>query len=388
MNRYHATFHGIRTGGCFAVLAAGAVLAGCSSNESALPPASATTPHNVTLTKEQQQNLKVITVAASRYRTTLTTFGEVDFDRNRAADVVAPFSGAVTKVLVTLGQKVKQGQPLAAVASPDYAAAAGAYRQAVLAANAADSIASNDRALFAKQAISQRDNAAAQAAAAGAIAARDSALQALVALHMSPQTISAIRAGEPAASAVGVIRAPVSGTVVGKSIAPGQTLVSGTSPCFTIADTSRMWVMARVFGGDVAHVQTGESATVDPDDGGKSMAGTVTNVGAVINPDTRSVAARVSVDNPADALKQHMFVSVHIASRDLLTGILIPVSAVLRDGQDLPFVYVVEPDGSFARRMLTLGARVGDRYVVAQGLHSGAKAVADGATFLHFIQTQ
>ncbi|TAN07967.1 MAG: efflux RND transporter periplasmic adaptor subunit [Rhodanobacteraceae bacterium] len=388
MNRHHGSFHALRVAGCTGTLVAMVALAGCSSNDSALPPASATTPHNVTLTKEQQQNLKVITIAPSQYRTTLTTFGEVDFDHNRAAAVLAPFSGAVTKVLVTLGEHVKQGQPLADVASPDYAAAAGAYRQAVLAANAADAVAANDRALFAHQAISERENADAQAAAAGADAQRASALQALVALHMSPQAIAAIRAGNSAAGNVGVIRAPITGTVVDKSIAPGQTLASGTSPCFTIADTSRMWVMARIFGGDVAHVQTGDPATVELDDGGKSMAGKVTNVGAVINPDTRSVTARVSVDNTGDALKQHMFVSVHIASRDLLTGILVPVSAVLRNGQDLPFVYVVDHDGSYARRMLTLGARVGDRYVIPEGLHPGDEVVANGATFLHFIQTQ
>ncbi|HEU0277887.1 MAG TPA: efflux RND transporter periplasmic adaptor subunit [Rhodanobacteraceae bacterium] len=368
-------------------MAAG-LLAGCSSNDSALPPASATTPHNVTLTKTQQQNLKVVTVAPSRYRTTLTTFGEVDFDRNRATDVLAPFSGAVTKVLVALGQRVKRGQPLADVASPDYATAAGTYRQALLAAKAADSVAANDRSLFAHQAISERENADAQAAAAGADAQRDSALQALVALHMSPQTIAAIGAGGPAAGAVGVIRAPIDGTVVAKSIAPGQTLASGTSPCFTIADTSRMWVMARVFGDDVTRVQTGDPATVELGDSGQSMAGTVTNVGAVVNPDTRSVAARVSVDNPAGVLKQQMYVGVQIHSRQQLDGILIPVSAVLRNGQDLPFVYLVQPDGSYARGMLTLGTRVGDRFVVTEGLHPGDRVVADGAIFLHFIQTQ
>jgi cobalt-zinc-cadmium efflux system membrane fusion protein len=364
------------------------LLAGCSSNESALPPASATTPHNVTLTKEQQQNLKVITVASSRYRMTLTTFGEVDFDRNRATGVLAPFSGAVTKVLVTLGQQVRRGQPLADVASPDYATAAGTYRQTLLAAKAADAVASNDRSLFAHQAISERENADAQAAAAGADAQRDAALQALVALHMSPQTIAAIGAGGSAVGAVGVIRAPIDGTVVAKSIAPGQTLSSGTSPCFTIADTSRMWVMARVFGDDVASIQSGDPATVEPGDSGKSMAGTVTNVAAVVNPDTRAVAARVSVDNPAGALKQQMYVGVQIHSREPLDGLLIPVSAVLRNAQDLPFVYLVQPDGSYARGMLTLGARVGDRFVVTRGLRAGDKVVADGAIFLQFIQTQ
>ncbi|MGH8112976.1 MAG: efflux RND transporter periplasmic adaptor subunit [Rhodanobacteraceae bacterium] len=365
-----------------------ASLAGCSSNESALPPASATTPHNVTLTKEQQENIHVITVEPSQYRTTITTFGEVDFDHNRATDVLAPFSGAVTRVLVTLGEHVTRDQPLADVASSDYAAAAGAYRQAVLAASAADAVATNDHALFAHQAISERENAQAQADAAGADAQRASALQTLLALHMDPRAIAAIRAGDPVAHGQGVIRAPITGTVVEKSIAPGQTLASGTSPCFTIADTSRMWVMAHVFGDDVARVAVGDPATVVEGTGRAPMAGSVTNVGSVVSPDTRSVNARVRVANPGAVLKKQMYVSVHIRSHKQFTGLLVPVSAVLRNGQDLPFVYVVAKDGGYARNRVTLGPRVENRFVIPAGLRSGDRVVVDGSIFLHFIQTQ
>ncbi|HEX7326184.1 MAG TPA: efflux RND transporter periplasmic adaptor subunit [Rhodanobacteraceae bacterium] len=376
-----------RCAGLALAVFAAALLAGCSS-KSALPPVSATTPHDVTLTRAQRQSIHIDTVAPTNYHTSITTTGVVDFDHNRATDVLAPFSGAVTKVLVTLGQKVKQGQPLAEVASPDFAAAAGAYRQTVLAAAAANSVAANDRALFAKQAISQRDNAQAQADAATADANRAAALQTLVALHMDPAEIAAIRAGRIGAGGQGVIRAPIAGTVVEKSIAPGQTLAAGTSPCFTIADTAKMWVMAHVFGSDVARIAVGDPASVDTGDGGKQFSGTVTNVGAVINPDTRSVNARVSVDNAGGALRRAMYVTVHIRSRQALNGLLVPVSAVLRNGQDLPFVYVVAKGGGYARRMVTLGNRVGNRFVIPSGLHAGDKVVVEGSIFLHFIQTQ
>lgn len=369
-----------------AALLAVFALAGCSGK----PPQSgaSTTPHNVTLTKEQQHSIHVVTVEPSRYRTTIATTGVVDFDHNRATDVLAPFSGAVTKVLVTQGQRVTKGQALAQVASPDFTAAAGAYRKAVLAANAADAVASNDRDLFAHQAISQRENAQAQADAASADADRDAALQTLIALHVDPKAIAEIRAGHPLAAGQGVIRAPIAGTLVAKSVAPGQTLAAGTTPCFTIADTSRMWVMAQVFGGDASRVQTGDAAAIVTGEGGKPIAGTVTNVGAVVDPDTRSVQARIAVDNPDGALKKQMYVTARIQSRDQHSGLLLPVSAVLRDDENLPFVYVVESDGSFARRSISLGTRVGDRYVIPGGLHAGDKVVADGSIFLQFIQSQ
>lgn len=362
------------------------LLAGCSGHSS--QEAASTTPHNVTLTSAQQQSLHVVEVKPTTYHTTISTTGVVDFDHDRAADVVAPFSGAVTKVLVTPGEHVKRGQPLAEVASPDYAAAAGGYRKAVLAAKAADSIAANDRALFAKQAISERENAQAQADAASADADRDAALQALVALHMDPQTIARVRTGQGVADSHGVIRAPIAGTVVARSIAPGQTIAAGSSACFTIADTSKMWVVAHVFGDAAARVHVGDAASIDTGDGGKPIAGEVGNVGAVIDPDTRSVDVRINVANPSGALKKQMYASVQIRSQQALHGILLPVDAVLRDDENLPFVYVVMKDGSYARRPVTLGARVDDRYVIPEGLHAGAKVVADGSIFLRFIQSQ
>lgn len=372
---------------CILLAALGiAGLAGCTGKPS--PTATADTPHNVTLSKQQRQSIRVQTVAPAGYHTTITTTGVVDFDHNRANDMLAPFSGAVTRVLVTLGQHVKKGQALAEVASPDFAAAAGAYRKAVLAASAADAVAANDRVLYARQAISQRENASAQADAASADADRAAALQALVALHMDPATIAAVRAGKPVAGGPGVIRAPIAGSVVAKSIAPGQTLVAGASPCFTIADTSRMWVMAQVFGKDVARVHVGDSATVDSGDDSQPVTGSVTNVGAVVDPATRSVSARVRVDNADGGLKQQMYVTVHIQSRDEHTGLLVPVSAVLRDDENLPFVYAVAADGSYARRSVTLGTRVDDSYVISQGLHPGDKIVVDGSIFLDFMQSQ
>ncbi|HJP99299.1 MAG TPA: efflux RND transporter periplasmic adaptor subunit [Rhodanobacteraceae bacterium] len=372
---------GVALTAIFVVLASG-----CSGSPESQPPS--TKPHDVTLTKQQQGSIHVATVEPSTYRTTITTTGVVDFDHDHATDLLAPFAGSVTNVMATLGENVKKGQALAMVDSPDFTVAAGAYRKALLAAKAADAVASNDRDLYAHQAISARENAQAQAEAASADADRNAALQTLVASHVDPETLADIRAGKPAAHGQAAIRAPIAGTVVEKSIAPGQTLAAGTTPCFTIADTSKMWVMAQVFGDDVARVRVGDQATIVMGDGDKPIDGTVTNVGAVVDPDTRSVHARVSVDNPGGVLKKQMYVTVRIQSHDEHKGLLVPVSAVLRDDENLPFVYVVQPGGGYARRSVSLGTRVGDRYVIPEGLHAGDKVVADGSIFLQFIQSQ
>lgn len=368
-------------------LAAAVVLAGCSSKADT-QAAAADTPHNVTLTSAQRQHIHLLTVTRSSFHRSIETRGVVDFDHDRATQVLAPFSGPVIEVLVSQGDKVKAGQPLARVDSPDFAAAAAAYRKALAAAHAADQVAATDRDLFAHQAISQREHAQAQSDAIGADADRDAALQALLALHVDQKTIAAIRDGKPVAHGQGVIRAPIAGTVVEKSIAPGQLLAADSTPCFTIADTSKMWVMAQLFDDDLTAVKDGDEATVDAGADGVEIRGKVTNVGAVVDPDTRSVGARVLVDNPEGVLKRQMYVRVRIRSNEAHEGLLVPVTAVLRDDENLPFVYVAATDGGYAQRTVTLGERVDDRFVITKGLHAGDKAVVDGAIFLHFIQTQ
>ena len=112
------------------------------------------------------------------------------------------------------------------------------------------------------------------------------------------------------------------------------------------------------------------------------------NIAALVDPDTRSVPVRVVVDNPGDLLKKQMYVRVRIRSREESTGLLIPVSAVLRDEENLPFVYTVESDAGFARRHVTLGKRTGDQYVIPEGLAAGERIVVDGGLFVQFMQSQ
>ena len=158
---------------------------------------------------------------------------------------------------------------------------------------------------------------------------------------MPADAIKAIQDGRPVTHLDGVIRAPVAGTVVEKLITPGQLLQAGSTPCFTVADLSRVWVLAQVFGTDLTAVRVGDSAEIVTGIGQNTFSGTVDNIAALVDPDTRSVAVRVVAKNPADFLKKQMYVRVLIHAQKPSTGTLIPVSAVLRDDVNLPFVYAV-----------------------------------------------
>lgn len=361
---------------------------GCSSKPDESVQAAAVTASNVTLTAAQRQHIHLYTVAPSMFSKTVETTGTVDFDNDQATSVLAPFSGPVSRLLVSPGDKVKKGDPLAVVESADFAAATSAYSKALATASNARRLADADKDLATHDGVSQREQQQAQTDAINAEADRDAALQALVSLNVDPKTIKDIQAGRPVSRVEGTIRSPITGTVVEKLITPGQLLQAGTTPCFTVADLSRVWVMAQVSGSELASVSVGDPADVVTGIASKNISGTVTNISALVNPDTRAMVARVVVDNPGDFLKKQMYVRVRIHSRQRNSGLLVPVSAILRDDENLPFIYASQRDGSFARRHVTLGYRVGDRYEIADGLKAGDRIVVDGGIFVQFMQSQ
>jgi cobalt-zinc-cadmium efflux system membrane fusion protein len=369
-------------------LAAAVSSAACSPKTDSSPQTASISASNVKLTPAQRANIRLYTVAPAPFRKTVEATGVVDFDNDQATSVLAPFSGPVSRLLVSLGEHVKQGQPLADVDSPDFAAAISAYRKAISTAQTARRLADLDKDLVEHNGVARREADQAETDAANAEADREAALQSLVSLQVPAQAIKDIQEGRPISRLDGIIRAPISGTVVEKLITPGQLLEAGTTPCFTVADLSRVWVMAQVFGSDLESVRVGDQAEIITGIGSKNFSGSVDNISALVDPDTRSVMVRVVVKNPGDLLKKQMYVRVSIQAQQENAALLIPVSSVLRDDVNLPFVYVEQSGGSFARQHVTLGYRSGDQYDIVEGLKAGDPIVVDGGIFVQFMQNQ
>ena len=364
------------------------LLAGCSSQPDSNPAASSITASNVTLTAAQRQTLHLYAVESSKFHKTVDTTGTVDFDEDQATTILAPMSGPVSRLLVSLGAQVKEGQALAEVDSPDFASAVSAYRKALATAKTTRQLADMDQQLIGQHGITLREAEQAKTDAANAEADAEAALQQLVSLKVAPETIKAIQAGKPISRVPGMIRSPIAGTVVERPITPGELLEAGTTPCFTVADLSRVWVMAHLFGPDLDSVSLGDPAEVLTGNASEHFSGTVGNISALVDPDTRSVAVRVVVENPGGILKKQMYVRVLIHSRTESAGLLVPVSGILRDEENLPFVYVAQPDGSFGRQRVALGYREGDRIEITSGLKAGDRIVVEGGLFVQFLQNQ
>jgi cobalt-zinc-cadmium efflux system membrane fusion protein len=340
------------------------------------------------LTEEQRARIHTQPVAQSTFRPTVSTTGTVAFNGDRSTPVLSQISGPVTRILVNTGTYVHVGTPLASVTSPDFAQAFAAYQKAQTALRNSARIATLNRKLFDAGAIAKSDLDQSLADSASAAADRDAAIEQMRAFGVDSATIHNIQEGTPTSIVAGLIRAPIEGIVVEKLINPGQVIEAGQTQCFTIADLSTVWVMASVYESQLSAVSKGESAVITTDASPDSLLGRVDYVAAIVDTSTRATAVRIVVENRRQILKRDLYVRVAIRSDRPKTGVLVPVSAVLRDEENLPFVFVAGADGGFNRRSITLGTRVGDQYEVPSGLATADQVVTEGGLFLQFAQSQ
>jgi len=370
------------------VLAA-VLVSGCTATPAADDAQAPDSSGVITLPGEQVARIHVMEVTPTTFHRTVTTTGTVAFDGDQSTQVLAPISGPVQRVLVEPGVHVKRGQPLAVVSSPDFAAAVADFRKTRAEAENARRIADLDVQLFKNDAIARRDMEQAQTDAVSAEADRDAALQQLVALGADKVDLDSLEAGASISAMGGVIRSPIEGTLVEKLITPGQLLSAGDTPCFTVADVSRMWVLGHVFESDLAQVATGDSVDVTSNAyPNVEFHGRIDYVADLVDPDTRATSVRVTVPNPDHRLRKGMYVNVAIHSSREDRGLLVPVSAVERDEDNRPFVFVALGGGRFERRTVTLGHRVDEHYEINDGLESGDRVVSEGELFLQFALTQ
>jgi cobalt-zinc-cadmium efflux system membrane fusion protein len=379
-------FPSTRAAACLMVIAT--LGAGCSSKPAADATADGARPATFKVTTEQRARLRLVTMAATAFRPTLEVTGTVAFDGDHSTQVLSPISGPVTRLLVNPGANVTAGQALATVASPDFASAVAGYRKAQEAARNTQRILSRDEQLFQNDALARSDLDQARADAASAAADLEAAGQQLRSLGVDEPVIAAIRDGRQASPVEGAIRSPIAGTVVEKLINPGQLLAAGATPAFTVADLATMWVLANVFERDLALVGAGNAVDIATDAQREPIHGRVDYVSAIVDPGTKATTVRIVADNRARALKRDMFVRANIHSSSAHSGLLVPSAALLHDDDNLPFVFIAMADGSFARRRVQVGFRVGDLYEITAGLKVGDQVVADGALFIQFAESQ
>jgi cobalt-zinc-cadmium efflux system membrane fusion protein len=307
---------------------------------------------------------------------------EIAYNANRFARVSSRAGGVVAEVTKDLGEAVTRGAVLAIVDSTDLGTAKAELLQAVETVDLWDANARRERDLVEKGAGIEREALEAETRLAEARIALNRARQRLRTLGLGKEQVEAV-AREGDTSSLLEVTAPFDGIVVDRSAVMGEVVEPGR-PLLAIADTRVMWAMVDLAEADLAVVATGQSAAVAVDGlPGRSFAGRLTWISTQIDPRTRTIKARVELENGAGLLRANMFGRARIDAGGSRTAITIPKEAVQWEGCcNVAFVRA-DPEGTVLQpRRLVLAFDAGDRYEVASGLAAGDAVVTRGSFIL------
>jgi len=260
-----------------------------------------------------------------------------------------------------VGNFVKKNQHLAIVYSPEFLSVAGGYLSA------------NERAPMGNAAPKDNSVPSITQGSASAQARADR----LRNLGMSDMQIDEISSERKIPENVYVV-SPTDGFILSRNISPGVRF-ERYMDMYTVANLSRVWVMAEVFGKDAEAFRPGVKARVTLPDTGQSFQATVSDVLPEVDPATRVLKPRLVVDNPGYKLRPDMFVNVELPV-SMPAGLSVPADAVVNSGLSKR-VFVETYAGHFEARAVETGWRINDRVQIVKGVREGETVVASG-TFL------
>jgi cobalt-zinc-cadmium efflux system membrane fusion protein len=351
-----------------------------SSTSYGTNPAPGTQAQLFSVSEDQMAHVRVVSVEAGPLRRVLRLPGTVAYNNFETTPVITQVSGPVARILVSPGQVVRSGEPLLYVASPDFAQLRTNYLKAKDAAALARKNYERSADLYQHHAIAEADLLQAESTRNQAQADLQAAEQALKVLgiehpdRLSPDTVM---------PEVPVL-APIAGEVVERLASPGQVIQAGATQVFTISNMRSVWVLVNVYERDVGAVRLGDPVTVQTDAYPEEFHGRISYVGAALDPNSRMLPARIVTQNPGEKLKKDMYVTAIVEAGTTPRALSVPDSAVLRNAENQPFVYVEVSPNQFGERLVTISDSVDGKTHVLGGLKAGERVVADGSLFLQF----
>ena len=378
----------LRRPALIAVSASMLVLAGCSgAGEQASKMTSFSTAESreskaelFTLPADQMSHIQVVTVGQGPLARILRLTGAVEYNDFKTTPVITQVGGPVSRVMVVQGEHVRAGQALLYVASPDYSLLRSAYIKARDAFQLADKFYRRAQDLYEHHAIAQADLEQAQSNRAQAQADFESSADAIRILGIAdPETIVT----KPPSPEI-PLYSPVAGEVVDRMCSAGQLLAPGATQCFTLSDMSSVWILVNIYQNDVAYVHVGDAVTIGNESYPGIVRGRIEYISPALDPGTRTLQARVEAPNPGERLKKEMYVTAEVQAGVIPNALFVPNSSVLRDDQNMPYVYLQTGTTQFARRDITLGESQNGKTQILTGLQANDRVVGDGSLFLQF----
>lgn len=367
-----------------AITAMGLALAGCGKNEPALAEKPAAAP--------QKQEENVVRLPAGNQRAAaietteltvkpvsipISATAVIELNADRVARISPRASGKIIRLIASQGDRVRAGQPLAHFDTPEIGQIWAEQLKAKSRVELSRKNLKREDSLFEKNVSPEKDLLKARQELSEAEADLDLAKgkARLLGIEVKPST------GGDRNYPVIAISSPIGGVVVEKTVSQGET-VGPDKVLFTVADLSSLWVMVDIYEKDLANLKVGTGVKVStaafPE---KTFRGRISNIGDMLDEKTRTVKARVTVDNAGGLLKPGMFASVIIASGKAENTLAVPAAALQRAGEKL-IAFVARDATTFEKREVTVGPEMNGMHQVLSGLKPGERVVTKGAFIL------
>jgi cobalt-zinc-cadmium efflux system membrane fusion protein len=349
-----------------------------------------------TPTPAEWASLTIEPVTERIFRAETVTEGKIAVDEDRSTPVFSPYAGRVMKLLMRPGDSVTQGQALFVIEAADTVQAQNDFITAMTGLNKAKSALDlaqlqyrRAKDLFEGKAVPLKDF---QQAEATQVQAQNDLRSTQTALEASRNKLRILGLTDEAISTFQekgridpntIIPSPIKGTVVQRKVGPGQYVNSGASdPVFVIGDLSTVWLTAFVRETDASKVSVGQEIAFNvlalP---GRSLTAHIDYVSAAIDPATRRLLVRATIDNKDGLLKPEMFANVTIYSAGDHPAVGVPKQALIYEGDQVR-VWVAHQDKSIELRQIKTGLTNGDLVEVQGNLKPGEQIVTKGSLFI------
>lgn len=353
-------------------------------------------------TEAQWAGFKTQAVRRVQFANTQFADGKIAIDDDLSTQVFSPYTGRVTKLFARAGDHVKAGDPLLSIqasefvqGSNDLVAALATDRTAKAQLELATGTEERQHELFVAQGGALKDWQQSQSDLENARGVFNTAEVALGAvrnrlriLGKTDREIDAMERGTDLRrfNPDAIVTAPIAGTVLQRQVGLGQNIVTqlngGSTPIYTVGDTSRLWLSANVREVDASQVHLGDTVEVNvlalPDGVFKAR---VTYVSATIDPTTHRMPIHAEIDNADGLLKPEMFATFRIITGRANTVLAAPRSAIVFDNEGA-HVWLAAPDKTLQIRKVSTGRTDGDRVEIVRGLNEGDVVVTSGALFI------
>jgi cobalt-zinc-cadmium efflux system membrane fusion protein len=340
-------------------------------------------PPIVDLTDSQLATVKVAPVEERQFPIEKEAIGSINFNEYMTLQVFTPYQGRIIALFAGVGEDVRKGQTLFTVDSPDLLQAESTLIGAAGVLDFTTRNLARLKDLYTTRAISQKDLEQAtsdQQTAEGALRAARDVVRLFGKTDTDIDQIIAQRRADPTL----VVPSPITGRITARNAAPGLLVQPGSSPApYSVADIETMWMLANVAETDSPAFQVGQEVKVKvnafPD---REFSGTITTVGATVDPNTRRVLVRSEVKDPQHELRSGMFANFVIRIGDPVRSPAVPLAGVVREGDGTMTVWVTADRRRFTKRTVKIGLEHDGYRQILEGLQVGELVATDGAIFL------